>query len=437
MKEILRKSAFFEKLPDKLLPQADMDHYIRLASIFEATTDLVATIDANGQIIHLNRAGQKLLNLSNENCKISFLDIYPERLRNFVSLEVLPIAIHEGGWSGETVISCPENKQEIYVSQVIIAHKNKSGELEFFSTIARDITDVKTAEKALMMFAKVFESTQEAILITNANNIVQRVNPAFTSITGYTEEEVLGKNPRFLQSGRHDAAFYQDLWLSIDTTGKWQGEIWNRRKNGEVYPEWLNISTIRDETGQITNHVAIFSDITSVKLAEKHLSYLAHHDALTGLPNRMLLQDRLSQALIKGHRNESLVAVLFIDLDKFKPINDTLGHRMGDLLLQAVAERLKGCVREEDTVARLGGDEFTIILEDLYSAEDAAKVAQKVITTVSHTFVIEGHKLNIGASIGISVFPLHGQDSESLLKNADQAMYKIKKSGRNDYRFYT
>jgi diguanylate cyclase (GGDEF)-like protein/PAS domain S-box-containing protein len=435
MKEILRKSAFFQRLPDLLPPQNDQAHYIRLASIFEATTDLVATIDANGQIIHLNRAGQKMLDLT-ENFKIPFINIYPERLHNFVTTDILPTAIRDDVWSGETVITCPKTKHEIFVSQVVIAHKNKLGQVEFFSTIARDISDVKAAEKVLLMFAKVFESTQEGIIITSANNTVQKVNPAFTFITGYSEEEVLGKNPNFLQSGRHDDAFYQKLWQSIYTTGRWQGEIWNRRKNGEVYPEWLNISTIKDETGQITNHVAIFSDITSVKLAEKHLSYLAHHDPLTGLPNRTLLQDRLSQALIKGNRNESLVAVLFIDLDKFKPINDTLGHRMGDLLLQAVAERLKGCVREEDTVARLGGDEFTIVLEDLYVAEDAAKVAQKIISTLFQPFVIEGHKLNIGASIGISVFPLHGQDAESLIKNADQAMYKIKESGRNNYSFY-
>ncbi len=439
MKEILRKSATFPSLKSSMPSEAwDIGHYLRLAAIFDATTDLVAMADSNEQIIHINRAGQKMLGLININSSsnLSLLDIYPTDERNLIRSQALPIATRDGVWSGEVTIFSHIDHKEINISQVIVAHKNDLGQVEFFSTIARDITSLKTAEKALAMFAKVFESTQEGMMITDAKNDIQNVNPAFTAITGYSKEEILGKNPRFLQSGQHDISFYQKLWQTIDTVGQWQGEIWNRRKNGELYAEWLTISTIKDDKGKLTNHVAIFSDITNVKMVEKHLVHLAHHDMLTGLPNRLLFNDRLDQALIKSHRDKSIVAVIFIDLDRFKPINDTFGHRIGDLLLQAVAERLRGCVREEDTVARLGGDEFTIILEEIFNSQDAAKIAQKILTTISSPFVIEGHKLNIGASIGISVFPLDGQDSETLVKHADKAMYKIKQGGRNGFLFY-
>ncbi len=438
MKEILRKSAFFPRPTINTTPTEDNNHYLKLASIFDATTDLVATFDVNGKITHLNRAGQKLLGINpiNESSSFPLINIYPEQQRNLILLEAIPIAMGEGVWSGETTITSYHTQVEIPVSQVIIAHKDKEEKIEFFSTIVRDISDIKQAEKTLEMFAKVFQCTQEAILISDSNNIIQKINPAFTTITGYTEAEVVGRNPRFLQSGRHDASFYNNLWQAINAKGEWQGEIWNRRKNGEIYPEWLTISTIKDEKGRVTNYVAIFSDITTVKLAERHLIYMAHHDALTGLPNRILLKDRLKQALLKGIRNESLVAVVFIDLDRFKPINDLHGHKIGDLLLQAVAERLKGCVREEDTVARIGGDEFIVVLEDIFSLEDAARVAQKVVHTLSTPFAIEGKKLLIGASIGISIFPLHGRDPEILIKNADKAMYEIKEAGKNGFGFY-
>jgi diguanylate cyclase (GGDEF)-like protein/PAS domain S-box-containing protein len=447
MKDILRKSAFFPSLSN-LLSEVnqvnqvnqvnDVNHYLRLAAIFDATTDLVATADSNKKIIHINRAGQKMLGLEKSDVEnsINLLNMYSESERNFIDSQALPNALKDGIWSGETVIFSKLTNQETPVSQVIIAHKNDLGQVEFFSTIARDITDLKKAEKALTMFAKVFESTQEGMMITDEYNQIQNINPAFTAITGYFLEEIIGKNPSFLQSGRHEKTFYQELWRSVNTFGKWQGEIWNRRKNGEVYPEWLTISTIKDDKGKVTNHVAIFSDITSVKMTEKRLTHLAHHDGLTGLPNRLLFNDRLDQAIIKSYRDSSSVAVVFIDLDRFKPVNDTFGHRIGDLLLQAVAERLRGCVREEDTIARLGGDEFTIILEDISSPQDAAKIATKILGTLSMPFLIEGHKLHIGASIGISVFPLDGQDRETLIKHADKAMYKIKNSGRNGFLFY-
>ncbi|MEW6736849.1 MAG: diguanylate cyclase [Acidobacteriota bacterium] len=293
-----------------------------------------------------------------------------------------------------------------------------------------------SAEKTASLLDRVFESTQDGIMITDVDNNILAVNPAFSAVTGYTPEEAIGQNPRILKSGLHTIEFYQNLWDSLIKTGQWQGEIWDRRKNGEIYPEWVNISVIKDAEGNITNYVAIFSDITTLKLSENRLDRLAHHDALTGLPNLLLFQDRLKQALAQSYRNERMVAVLFIDLDRFKPVNDTYGHRTGDRVLQAVAERLTDSVREGDTVARVGGDEFTVIVANISNANDSVKIAQKILDVLSQPFMIEGHKLQISASIGISLYPANGQDIDELVRNADIAMYHAKKQGGNNYQFY-
>ncbi|MEW6730940.1 MAG: diguanylate cyclase [Acidobacteriota bacterium] len=289
---------------------------------------------------------------------------------------------------------------------------------------------------AIQIFAKIFETTQEGIMITDKNRTIVAVNPAFTIVTGYCAEEVIGKNPRLLQSGRHSKEFYQNFWQTLVSTGSWQGEIWNRRKNGEVYPEWLTISTIKDSKDAIINYVGVFSDITVIKRSEYQLAYLAHHDALTGLPNRILFNDRLNIALANADRNNSKVALIFVDLDRFKQINDSLGHHIGDLLLQTVAERLRSCVREGDTVARLGGDEFTVILPNIPSRQDATRVTQKILDAISQPFMLAGHKLTIGASIGISLYPVDNLDANSLLQYADAAMYQAKQCGGNRYSFF-
>jgi diguanylate cyclase (GGDEF)-like protein/PAS domain S-box-containing protein len=306
-----------------------------------------------------------------------------------------------------------------------------------FIGLMRDVSERKKSEKDLSLASTIFENLSEATVVTDAENKIVSVNPAFTRITGYGPNEAIGRNPRIMSSGRHDKEFYRAMWTSINETGHWQGEIWDRRKNGEIYPKWLSISTIKDKhSGKVRDYIAIFSDITERKEAEKRIQFMAHYDALTGLPNRALLYDRLSQNLSHAQRNNKRVAVLFLDLDRFKTINDSLGHTVGDLLLQSVAERLKECLRAGDTVARLGGDEFVVILPDLEDADYAGLVAGKILECVAEPHVIRGRDLSTTASVGISVYPQDGGDRETLIKNADVAMYKSKEAGRNNYLFF-
>jgi diguanylate cyclase (GGDEF)-like protein/PAS domain S-box-containing protein len=305
-----------------------------------------------------------------------------------------------------------------------------------YVAMLRDVTERRRLENRLELSDKVFRNTQEGIVVTDGSGNIISVNPAFTAVTGYLPEEVIGHNPSLLKSGRHGQDFYSAMWATIGEQGQWQGEIWNRRKNGEIYPEWMNISAILDGNGQVVYYVAVFSDISLVKQNEERLHRLAHYDALTGLPNRILLNDRLHQALAHAERNESLVGLLFIDLDRFKLVNDSLGHRAGDELLQEVAERLTAAVRAEDTVARLGGDEFTVIVPNLHSPAGAANVAEKIIDALGMPFTLQGHEIFTSASIGIAIYPLTGESPESLIKHADIAMYQAKAQGRNNYLYF-
>ncbi len=302
--------------------------------------------------------------------------------------------------------------------------------------VFQDITERRAAEERLRQSAKVFESTTDGVSITDSAANIIAVNRAFTEITGYTEAEMLGKNPRLLQSGRHDESFYRSVWSSIAQVGAWSGEIWNRRKNGEVYPEWLTISTVRDDTGKLTNYVGVFADISQIKQSEAKLEHLAHYDPLTDLPNRLLFGARLEHAIRRAERDAALLALLYIDLDRFKTVNDGLGHPAGDRMLREVAQRLSHCVRAEDTVARLGGDEFVIMLEGLDSTAPATTMADKLLAALTRPFDLDGQEVFIGASIGISTYPADGADTAALLKNADAAMYRSKEGGRNTYRFY-
>jgi len=311
------------------------------------------------------------------------------------------------------------------------------GETIRLSGTIQNITERKQMEETLRQSATVFENTTEGVMITDARGRVVSVNRAFTEITGYGQDDVIGKSTSILKSGRHDKAFYRIMWGRIRETGSWQGEIWNRRKNGNVYPEWLNISVVKDNEGNTTNYVGVFSDISDMKASEQKLDHLAHHDPLTGLPNRLLLNARMEQSMARAHRSNDMLAVLFLDLDHFKNVNDTLGHPVGDQLLQEVAHRLTACVRKEDTVTRLGGDEFTIVLEELHDSRFAGKVALKIIDELAKIFLLKGHEVFVTCSIGISIFPNDGNDITTLLKNADSALYRAKDEGRNNYQYYT
>lgn len=284
----------------------------------------------------------------------------------------------------------------------------------------------------------VFENSLEGITVTDANSRIQLVNKAFTDTTGYTAEEVIGKTPGILKSGKQGEDFYQGFWSALQRDGEWRGEIWNRRKNGSVYPEWLNVSAVRDASGAVEHYVAIFSDITERKEREDAMTFRAFHDALTGLPNRLLFKDRLDQALAQAKRSKDrMPAIMFLDLDKFKQINDTLGHDVGDLLLKEVANRLRECVRHSDTVARFAGDEFTVLLPEAASEADADVVAAKILEAMQVPIQLGPEVRVVTTSIGISIYPEHGRDSESLMKAADAAMYHVKRTGRAGCRIFS
>ncbi len=303
-----------------------------------------------------------------------------------------------------------------------------------------DITARKLTENELKIAATVFQS-QEGMFVTDVTGAILRVNRAFTEITGYTPEEATGRNPRLLSSGRHDSAFYAAMWGSLHNTGVWEGEIWNRRKGGEVYPQHLTITAVSNTDGTVTNYVATMTDITLNKAAAQEIEQLAFYDYLTGLPNRRLLLDRANQALASSSRSGKRGALLFIDLDNFKALNDTLGHDVGDLLLQQVAERLTLCVREDDTVARLGGDEFVVMLEELSeetieAAGQTESIAHKILAALNEPYRLESHRHHSTPSVGITLFNAHQAKVEELLQQADIAMYQAKKGGRNTLRFF-
>ncbi|MDM8560286.1 PAS domain S-box protein [Candidatus Parabeggiatoa sp. HSG14] len=299
-----------------------------------------------------------------------------------------------------------------------------------------DITERKLTEERLRLAATVFETITEGILVSDADSHIIMVNPAFTAITGYTNNEVIGKKPSILSSGHHNAKFYEKMWKDLVENGKWQGEIWNRRKNSDVYVEWLSIAAIRDSNNKIVQYVAIFNDITKRKQIEELIWHQANYDALTNLPNRILFADRLEQSVQTAKRHRNQLGVMFIDLDHFKWVNDTLGHKAGDQLLKEAAQRLTDCVRDSDMVARLGGDEFTAILNNLENFSDIKIIAGRILQSLSNPFMLNKREACIAASIGIAFYPEDGQDAETLLKNADIAMYQAKKSGRNAYRFF-
>jgi len=321
---------------------------------------------------------------------------------------------------------------EVSITPVFDPH----GVLTQFVGVQRDVSAHRLAAEQLTLAAKVFEQSNEGIVITDALNNIIKVNPAFSAITGFSEADVLGRNPRMLGSGCHDAAFFHAMWDTLGTRGRWQGEIWNRHKDGSLYLLSMSLSQVNDASGRPIQYIASFSDITQRKEAESNILRMAHFDPLTGLPNRALLSDRASHAFWEANRNRESITLMFIDLDRFKNVNDSLGHRIGDRLLMEVADRMKQTLREQDTVSRVGGDEFVLVLPDT-DVDGAAHLAQKLLSTLRLPFLIDEHELVIGASIGIALYPTDGTDFELLSKSADAAMYRAKQEGGNAFHFYT
>ena len=307
-----------------------------------------------------------------------------------------------------------------------------NGQPSRFIGTASDITRRRADEDSLRQAAAVFDSTLEGVLVTDPQQRIVHLNPAFTRITGYTAEEALGKLPSLLKSGRHDAEFYQRLWHALDSRGTWSGEVWNRRKDGEVFPMWQCIRCIHDETGTLTHYVAVFSDVSAIKHSQHELDYLAHYDALTSLPNRLLFGERIEQAIQRGRG-----AVLLLDLDHFKIVNESLGHNTGDQLLKLIGERLSEALGPSVTLARLGGDEFGLLSSECTEADQASQLALELLDSLAQPFAIGGETLFIGASIGISLFPDNGDSLEQLLRNADSALFRAKSSGRQTFSFYS
>ena len=302
----------------------------------------------------------------------------------------------------------------------------------------QDVTERKSDEERLRLASTVFSSSREGFVLTDRDANVQGVNAAFTEITGYGEAEIVGQNMRLLRSGRHEQPFYRDLWHNLLWSGYWQGEIWNRRRDGTLFPEWLSISAVRDESGLVTGFVGVFTDISRLKSTEERLEHVAHHDALTNLPNRTLLSSHLGHAVARNRRKGGTGAVLSLDLDRFKRVNDSLGHAAGEELLAQAAGRLRGRVRESDTIARVGGDEFVVVVEELAAAESAAVVAQDLIEAFHRPFVLEGHgEACVGLSVGISIFPSDGERPELLVQNADAALHSAKARGGDTFCFYS
>ena len=413
----------------------------RMRQITSALGEGLYVMDPEGKLTFMNPEAERLLGWSEE-------ELVGRRIHDVIHHEDehgkhVPYdecSIMNANRDGETLRSDDdqfirkngERFPVAYVAAPLMEEERFTGSVVAF----QDITHRREADEGLKLSAKVIENSLEGIIITDPQARIRSVNPAFSNFTGYQEEEVAGQNPSILQSGRQGPDFYRQMWECLLAEGQWQGEIWNRHKNGEIYPEWLSISAIKDDHGRVSQYVGIFSDISALKLAEQRLEHLATHDMLTGLPNRMLLMDRLEQSIAAVRRQQSDMAVLFIDLDKFKPINDTLGHEAGDVVLQEVAWRLKSCVRETDTVARMGGDEFVIILQSVAGERDAETVAEKVLARLDEPVEVGEHHCELGGSIGIALYSKGDRDADSLIGNADVAMYHVKETGRDHYEFF-
>ncbi len=410
----------------------------RYVDLYEFAPIGYLTVTIDGIVNEINLTGATLLGTERKkliNCRFESF-VVPED-RNFWHHHLLHIK-QQGGKQNCELRLCRTDNTTFYARLDSLLIETAS--LPMIRVMLTDITERRKIDAELRVAATAFES-QEAIMITDANNTILKVNRAFIELTGYFSDEVIGQTPQFLKSGKHDAAFYAILWNSINDTGTWQGEIWNRRKSGEIYPNWMTITAVKDENGVISHYVSIHTDISARKAATVEIERLAFYDPLTDLPNRRHLMNRLRQALAYSTRHGRGGALLFIDLDNFKTLNDTLGHNKGDLLLQQVALRLIASVRENDTVARLGGDEFVVMLENLSDnleevGSQARAAGMKILADLSQLYKLDDFEYHSTLSIGVALFNDHHDSVEKLLKWADIAMYQAKASGRNTLRFF-
>ncbi len=387
----------------------------RFKRMIEQNADGMLILDSDHNITYANPASEKLFNKG-------FADLRGESF-SYPTLE---------NGTGEIEI-VGKDKKPIYL-EIRTSETNWDGNAATLVSL-RDVTDRIVADQKARLSAKVLESTADGVMITNLDSKIIQVNSAFTNITGYSFNEVIEKTPNILNSGHHEASFFKKMWEDLLTDGSWSGEIWNRRKDGQIYPQSTSINVVKDDAGRTIHYVAVFSDISHSKQVEEQLRFLATHDQLTKLPNRSVFGDRLKHALERARRNSRQAAVMFLDMNKFKVINDEYGHAIGDQVLCAIGTRLMDCMRKSDTVSRLGGDEFTVLLEDIKDGADCETVAVKILEAISQPIEVDEFELSVRASIGISVFPDDAGNSEELLKQADFAMYQAKKEGKG-YQFF-
>jgi diguanylate cyclase (GGDEF)-like protein/PAS domain S-box-containing protein len=416
-----------------------VDQNAFLDSIFESALDAFVLMDARGIITGWSSQAEKIFGWKKAEvigramhetiAPVRYRETHVRGLKNFLVTGVGPAlntkinlsALHRDGH---------EFPAELSISAIQTAHGY------MFSAFISDITERKRSEEDLRTLASVFDNSLEAIMLTSAENIITDVNPSFTRVTGYRREEVLGKNPKMLRSGRHDQAFYSVMWQSLQQKKSWRGEIWNRRKSGEIYAELLSVSAICNDSGQVQRYVSVFSDISYLKEHEAELSRVANYDALTGIPNRRLFADRMFLSIARAKRSGMMLAVCYIDLDGFKQINDTYGHEAGDHLLVEVTHRIQETLRGIDTLARFGGDEFVALLSEEVSTHECMQVLERILAAVSMPVAFEGGEMSVSASIGVTLYPVDDADGETLLRHADQAMYIAKQAGKNRYHLY-
>ncbi len=417
------------------------------APIKHLANDMAATLQAIPDLLfELDRNGRYLKVLANREDLLIASRAY---LLGRTIHEVLPVdsaatvvealrAAERLGESHGHQIALPLAQGTRWFELSVARKPGAANELPHFIVLSRDITERHDAQAQLRLAASVFENTREGVLVTDSEQRILRANPAFCMLTGYQEAEVLGQTPKLFQSGHHDRDFYANLWANVEQVGHWQGEVWDRRKDGQAIPILLSISAVKSAQGVPLNYVAVFTDISQIKQSEEKLEYLAHHDPLTGLANRLMLDMRLEHVLERARREGKMAALLMLDLDRFKDVNDSYGHAMGDALLKEVAGRLAQRVRSMDTVSRIGGDEFTILLEDVEQPEDAARVAEDIVISMRQPITLpNGVEVSVGTSVGIALFPDQGDTGETLLQQADAALYQAKAEGRGRYKYFT
>ncbi|MBF0169994.1 MAG: diguanylate cyclase [Nitrospinae bacterium] len=431
------KKALAQEMEERLMAQIELEWERNFISVaLDASGAFIVVLDGKGGVVRFNRA-----------CQLSTGNAF----QSVRGLTLAQLALPEGDVplfdtlvaqarttgkpaEGETRwISLADGVRTIQWTVAALPGRGGLGGGSIATGI--DVTEERRIRERLNLSQTVFDNAIEGIMITDVDGIIQSVNPAFTRMTGWEADEVVGRSPKVLRSGRHDERFYEVLWRSLLEEGSWKGEIWNKRKDGEVFVEWLSLTAVRNEKGEATHFVGVFDDISERKAKEELIHKLAYHDPLTGLPNRQLFNERISLEMAHARRDRKEVALLYIDLDRFKQINDTLGHDVGDGVLCEVARRLDATLRESDTVARLGGDEFVIIAPGL-GAEGAPTLATKILGELDRPVMVGEHRLPVTPSIGVALFPLHGDDRESLMRHADMAMYDAKSAGRNVFRIY-